>query len=241
MSTKPGEVTGAKPAGKGLRAWIKTHQKQALFGAAATGVVGLALLKKKSSAASSSSSQAIDPATGVPYATELGQAQQSASVGDAGYYGSGTGGYAGDGGGGYGDPLGTDITQLEAQITALQSQIGSNGGTGTNSLPPNVTPVVGVNPGGIDQGVTPVGGSISSAPAATPSPIQLIAPPTPATPTISPIGTDLSPAAASAAVASGSATAAQALAAEVPASAETSAERHAQEVANRGLRAQLKS
>lgn len=56
-----------------------------------------------------------------------------------------------------------------------------------------------------------------------------------------PVSSSYTPAQAQAAVSSGQLTPRAALASEVPASQETAAQRHAQEVANRSLRAQLKS
>jgi hypothetical protein len=150
VSIKPEALPGKKAAGGsgkgGLSAWVKTHQKQAAFGAAGLGVVAIALFKKKSAASTAaSSSSAIDPATGVPYATELATAQQTAATtGDAGYYGSSSGGYGADGGSGYGDQLGTDITGLDTQLAALSAQIGSN-----NPAPAVITPTTA-------SGVTPV-------------------------------------------------------------------------------------
>jgi len=255
MSTKPGDLGGAKPAGKGLSGWIKTHQKQAAFGGVAIGVVILALVKKKSSAsttaAASTASSAIDPATGLPYSEELAAAQSASSgtgLGGSGYYGSGSGGYGSDGGGGYGSQLGTDITGLDTAITSLQAQISNPSG---------------VNPGGLVQPATPVGPATFVAPAGyngngsqpnlllnTPTPASGVTPVQPAVPVAStpiisapsavPIASNQSDAAAAAAYASGSETASAALQSETAASAETAAQRHAQEVANKSLRAAAK-
>jgi hypothetical protein len=156
MSTKPEDLAGKKPAaksaGKGFSAWLKTHQKQAFLGAAGLGVVVIALVSKKKAAAASSTTStavpAIDPSTGVPYSTELAEAQDAATttVPQGTYYGS-----SGEGGG-YGDELGTSIDQLDSQLSALSAQLqGSTSAT---------TPPADVNPGGpllsAGSGVTPV-------------------------------------------------------------------------------------
>lgn len=213
--------------------WVKTHQKEAA-GIGVVGVVGLLYLKKKSSASSAataaaSSTNAIDPATGIPYSEELQAAQSAASSSmpaSSGYYGagsSGSGSYGTGGGDAYGSPSGTTTADEQAILAALQAQ--TNGVTSSGGF---LNPVSGVPQGApaIDLSPAPVISPIAAAPAALPY--------------ISPIGTGLSPQQAQAAVNSGSASASAALAAEVSASAETAAQRHAQEVGNRLLRKQAK-
>lgn len=239
MSIKPEELKGAKPAGKGLSAWVKTHQKQAAFGGVAIGVVILALVKKKKNSAASTAStasSAIDPATGIPYSEELAGAQAASSgsaLGSSGYYGASSGGYGATGGDGYGGQLGTDTTGLQSQITALQQQVanpsGENPGgpvqnlSNSGNMPAFVSPDL-ITPT-VDSGVTPV------QPATPVASTPIIS-----APSAVPITTNQSDAAAAAAYASGSETAQAALQSETAASAETPAQRHAQEVGNRALR-----
>jgi len=245
MTIAPAGAAGKKAAGKGLGAWVQTHQKQAIFGGLGIGVVALALMKKKSAAAAaattaSSSTSAIDPSTGIPYSEELAGAQAAASSAMP-YSGSssgyGTGGDSSGGGTGYGDPLGTDITGLDSTITSLQAQLANPSG---------------VNPGGPVQGLAPnVGPLLSGLNLIQPTDASGVTPIQPATPQAVPDSAFLPvapPAAAinqtdsqaAAAYASGAVTASQALASETPAAAETAAQRHAQEVGNRALRAAAK-
>lgn len=233
--TIPAGPTTKKPATGKFGAWIQSHKKQAGFGAAAIGVVGLALFRKKSSsAAAATSTSAIDPATGLPYSEELAAAQTGATTSpasDSGYYGSGSGG------GGYGDNLGTDITGLDTAISSLQAQIAGNGtgATGTATINPGgpEIPAGLVTPSFIqptpESGVTPVAPSV-----------PVVTAPVISAPATQPIAANQSDAAAAAAYASGQETAEAALQSEVPASAETAAQRHAQELANKSLRAAAK-
>lgn len=218
-----------KPVGK-FGTWIQSHKKQAAFGAAGIGVVGLALFRKKSSGtAASTSTSAIDPATGLPYSEELAAAQSGATtspLGDSGYYGSGSGG------GGYGGDLGTDISGLDTAITGLQAQIASGGTGATGTTTGQFSPGPEIPAGALIQPTTLSGVS----PIATVAPVVVSAPVISA-PATQPIAVNQTDAQAAAAYASGQETAEAALMSEVPASAETPAQRHAQEVANKALRA----
>lgn len=89
-------------------AFIKKH-KWWLVGGLALGLVVFVFMKKKQSAnaASTAANQntgqgAVDPATGIPYATELAQAQQAASAGGASAPASGGNGSSGASDGGTG-------------------------------------------------------------------------------------------------------------------------------------------
>lgn len=210
----------------GLKDWAKKKPAEAGLVGAGVVIAAIFLLKKKSAAttaAATTNTSGIDPATGIPYATEAAASQQNSPYstlpGDVGQssYGGGGGGYGGTAGNGLSDfeswfatnyPNGTQTTA----VASVPSSPGS--GPGPDPMIP---------------------GASSTAPATDPGPIYSPPPPIAA---LSGAITNLSPAQAKQAVAAG-APVRQALAAETSASAETSKQRHAQEVANRNLRKQL--
>jgi hypothetical protein len=127
---------------------------------------------------------------------------------------TGGGGFSGGGGGGGGEgPLSQILSAIQAlQPTAAATTTTATTGTGTGTPATTGTSAA--------TGTAPVS-------AVNPSPTPIAQ-------------ANLSPAAASAAVNAGTLTPEAALQSEVPASAETAAQRHAQEVANKPLRQALK-
>jgi hypothetical protein len=205
----------AAPKGKGTFSRLPKWAQIAvpIGGAVLAYVLYKRFSSSSSSATTSATSGAIDPATGVPYATELAAAQAgSGSVPASG------GGYSGGGGSGGGGNFGQDLASAIASgITTGLS------GTSSTSTPTSTTSTTGTS------GTTAAVNPDNSTSASTGTNAVAIAP-----------AANLTPQQATAEVGAGVATPRAALAAETPASQETAAQRHAQEVANKPLRAALK-
>jgi hypothetical protein len=259
-AAKTAPTTKAGPIAK-LTTWAKSH-KPAAVALGGGGVVALAVIHKKNAAASSSSSatSGIDPATGLPYSEELAAAQQvspytassGAGASDIGGFPSIGGGQTGGSGGGM---LAEDFGQLESQLADQDALIqGLGASSGTSSTQGGDTAGSSSGPGAGWSATAPgtwtntatgqyyYGTSAPDANAPYGRDTNGVPLPSPASwlngnPTAG-AGSAVS---AAATVAPAAATSAQqvaqgTLAAQTPASQETPAQRHAQEVANRGLR-----
>jgi hypothetical protein len=143
------------------------------------------------------------------------------SAGTGGY----SGGYGGGGGGGTGGGLSSQIAALTSAIQGLQPT--STSSTGSLGPDPNM-PVTPQSGGTSTTSTTGTSGDTSTTASTGTAPIYASNTP------IS--GANLTPAQATQASGSGQLTPEAALASETPASQETAAQRHAQEVANRSLR-----
>lgn len=212
-----GPIAPAGGGGGGLKN-LSRNQKYAVAGGAALVIgIGVYIIAKHKSSSSTSTTSAIPDASGTVAETPISDG--------AGSVGSSTGGGFGGGGGGGGDNLSNSLTQLftqqdqsiAADIAALNLQQGQT--------PPNtVIPSGTVQPGGVNQPVTPA--------AAASVPTNNGASPT--------IYTDLSDTQALQLFNSGALSASQALADETPASQLSAAERNQQQTGNKTLRAALK-
>lgn len=168
--SKPATEMPAKKGGIG--AFIKAKPAEAAAASGAVLVIVYALVKKKSSASSSTTSttDAIDPATGVPYSEEVAAASANSQLASMGY-GAYSGGYGAGGSASYSDPtqalqdLSTAIQDLPSAIAAQNNATVTAGATPAPvpvAAAPAPAPIIEYLPApqtGGDSGVPSSGGS----------------------------------------------------------------------------------
>ena len=139
-----GDKEPATSIGQKFAQFYRAHRTEVIGGAGVL-VAGFAYYRSKhpSSATAattatdtSTTASGIDPATGVPYSTELAEAQQASSTEDGSIYPSGGDGSTGYSGSGYGG----DGGEGSSILTALQGiQTSLNDGISVTSDPPPST------------------------------------------------------------------------------------------------------
>jgi hypothetical protein len=140
-----GDKEPATSIGQKFAQFYRAHRTEVIGGAGVL-VAGFAYYRSKHPSSASAATNAtdtsttasgIDPATGVPYATELAEAQQASSTGDGTVYPSGSDGSTGYSGSGYGGDGGEGSSILTA-LQAIQTQL-QTGISVTSDPPPSTT------------------------------------------------------------------------------------------------------